>query len=116
VVERDESPRLTAQREVLEEIGLIVEPGDLLAVDWLSRSGDFTEIVAFLFDGGVLAPADIDRIVIEPTEVSCFRFVTLDEAERLLDAELFARVAAGLETRRSAATVYLENGFPPRST
>ena len=116
VVERDESPRLAAQREVLEEIGLIVEPGDLLAVDWLSRSGDLTEIVAFLFDGGVLAPADIDRIVIEPTEVSCFRFVTLDEAERLLDAEQFARVAAGLKTRRSAATVYLENGFPPRST
>ncbi|TCO19075.1 ADP-ribose pyrophosphatase YjhB (NUDIX family) [Kribbella steppae] len=116
VVERDESPRLAAQREVREEIGLIVEPGVLLAVDWLSRSGDFTEIVALLFDGGVLAPADIDRIVIEPTEVSSFRFVTPDEAERLLDADQFARVTAGLEARRSAATAYLENGFPPRRT
>lgn len=116
IVERDESPRLAAQREVREEIGLIVEPGDLLAVDWVSQSGDFTEIVAFLFDGGVLAAADIDRIVIQPTEVSCFRFVTLDEAERLLDAEQFARVAAGLKIRRAAETVYLESGLPPRST
>jgi hypothetical protein len=99
-----------------EEIGLTVEPGDLLAVDWQSQSGEFTEMVAFLFDGGVLAPADIDRIVIEPAEVRSLRFVTLDEAERLLDAELFARVAAGLKTQRSAATAYLENGFPPRST
>ena len=115
MVERDESPRLAAQREVREEIGLSVEPGDLLAVDWVSQSGDFTEIVAFLFDGGVLAPGDIDQIVIDPTEVSSFRFVTLDEAERLLDAEQFARVKAGCKARNSAATVYLENGFPPRS-
>jgi 8-oxo-dGTP pyrophosphatase MutT (NUDIX family) len=115
-VERDESPRLAAKREVHEEVGLVVEPGDLLAVDWVSQSGDFTEIVAFLFDGGVLTPADIDRIVTEPTEASSFKFVTLDEAERLLDAEQFARVAAGLRTRGSAATMYLENGRPPRPT
>jgi 8-oxo-dGTP pyrophosphatase MutT (NUDIX family) len=115
VVERDESPRLAAQREVREELGLTVEPGDLLAVDWQSRAGEFTEMVALLFDGGVLAPADIDRIVIEPAEVTSFRFVTLDEAERLVDAEMFARVAAGLKTRGSAAAAYLEDGFPPRS-
>jgi len=116
IVERDESPRLAAQREVLEEIGLTVEPGALLAVDWISRSGEFTEIVAFLFDGGLLAPADIDRIVIEPSEVNSFRFVTLDEAARLLDVGQYARVAAGLEARRSATTAYLENGLPPCST
>jgi len=49
---RDESPRLAARREVQEEIGLSVEPGDLLAVDRISQVGDFTEVVAFLFDGG----------------------------------------------------------------
>ena len=113
MVERDESPRLAAQREVREEIGLDVEPGDLLAVDWIAQSGDFTEIVAFLFDGGVLAPADIDRIVTDPAEVKSFRFATLDETEQLLDAEQFARVAAALTSRRSAT--YLENGSPPRS-
>ncbi len=116
VVEHDESPRLAAKREIQEEIGLTVEPGALLAVDWNSRSGEFTEIVAFLFDGGVLAPADVERIVTEPSEASRFRFVTLDEAGRLLDAGQFARVAAGLRARTSAATAYLENGAPPRST
>ena len=116
MVERDESPRLAAQREVREEIGISVEPGDLLAVDWVSQSGDFTEIVAFLFDGGVLSPADIDQIRIQPAEVSSFRFVTPDEAEQLLDAEQFARIAAALAIRGTAATAYLENGIPPRST
>jgi len=113
MVERDESPRLAAQREVREEIGLAVEPGDLLAVDWIARSGDFTEIVAFLFDGGVLAPADIDRIVTDPAEVKSFRFAALDEAEQLLDPGQFARVSAALTSRRAAT--YLENGSPPRS-
>lgn len=113
LVERDESPRLAAQREVREEIGISVEPGDLLAVDWVSQTGDFTEIVAFLFDGGVLAPADIDQIRIQPTEVSSFKFVPLDEAEQLLDAEQFARVAAALKIRGTAETAYLENGIRP---
>lgn len=107
LVERDESPRAAARREVREEIGLVVDPGGLLAVDWVSQSGDFTEIVAFLFDGGVLTSADIDRIVLDPTEARTFRFVTLDEAEQLLDAEQFARVAAAIE---AGTTTYLENG------
>lgn len=116
MVERDESPRLAAQREVREEIGLIVEPGDLLAVDWVSQSGDFTEIVAFLFDGGVLTPADIAQIVTQPTEVSSFRFVTLNEAECLLDPEQYARVAAGLNSRSTTKPTYLENGLAPHRT
>ena len=113
VVEADESPRRGVQREVREEIGLDVEPGRLIAVDWKGRDGAFTEVIALLFDGGLLASADVDRIVADASEVRSHRFVTLGEAERLLDAELFARVVAGLQARRSGATAYLENGLPP---
>lgn len=113
VVEADESPWRGAQREVREEIGLDVEPGALIAVDWKCRDGGFTEVVALLFDGGVLAADDIDRIVADPGEVRSHRFVSLGEAERLLDAEQFARVVAGLAARRSGATAYLENGRRP---
>lgn len=108
IVERDESPRAGARREVREEIGLHVEPGELLVVDWIPRTGDFTEVVAFLFDGGVLTDDDIQRIVLQETEVVSFRFVHLDEAEQLLDQGQFSRVAAGLARRVGAA--YLENG------
>jgi ADP-ribose pyrophosphatase YjhB (NUDIX family) len=113
VVERDESPRSAARRETREEIGLLVEPGALLAVDWIARSGDFTEVVALLFDGGVLAPAHIDQIVLQPDEAVQFRFVTLEEAARLLDPGQHARVAAGLGCRRTQQTIYLENGHAP---
>ncbi|NUR99075.1 MAG: NUDIX hydrolase [Kribbellaceae bacterium] len=108
IVERDESPREGARREVREEIGLHVETGELLVVDWIPRSGDFTEVVAFLFDGGVLSDEDIQRIVLQETEVVSVRFVHLDEAEQLLDQGQFSRVVAGLARRTGA--VYLENG------
>jgi ADP-ribose pyrophosphatase YjhB (NUDIX family) len=111
IVETDESPREAARREVREELGIDVEPGHLIAVDWKPRSGNFTEIVAFLFDGGVLTTADTDRIVLDPTEAKTHRFVSLDEAEQLLDAEQFARVAAAIGARAQAT--YLENGYPP---
>lgn len=111
IVEPDESPRDAARREVREELGLHVEPGQLLVVDWVPRTGDFTEIVAFLFDGGVLTDDDIQQIAAQETEVSTFTFVDLTEAEHLLDREQFARVTAGFARRRQATgATYLENG------
>ena len=111
IVERDESPREGARREVHEEIGLHVEPGELLVVDWIPRTGDFTEIVAFLFDGGVLTEDDIRQIVLQESEVVSFRFVDLDEAEQLLDQGQLTRVKTAFERRRAGA-LYLENGTP----
>jgi ADP-ribose pyrophosphatase YjhB (NUDIX family) len=113
-VEVDESPRHAAQREVREELGLHIEPGDLIAVDWLPHDGNFTEVVAFLFDGGVLSPAARSQIVVDPSEIRSHRFVVLEEAEQLLDAEQFARVRAGIRARAASSTAYLEDGSPPR--
>ncbi|MFC7621406.1 NUDIX domain-containing protein [Microlunatus sp. GCM10028923] len=111
VIEEDESPLAGARREVREELGLDLEPGRLLAVDWIARAGDFTEVIAFLFDGGTILPADIDRIVPQPAEVITFRFVTPAEAGHLLDAGQYARVTAGLAAREQGSTAYLENGL-----
>lgn len=47
VIEQDESPWTAARREVPEELGLELNPGRLLAVDWIARIGDLTEVVAF---------------------------------------------------------------------
>ncbi len=111
-VERNESPRLAAQREVHEELGLTIEPGALLTVDWIAQAGEFTEVVAFLFDGGLLRPADIARITLNPTEARRYTFATLPESQHLLDPGQHARTAAALTARAASTTAYLENGRP----
>lgn len=111
-VEANESPREAARREVREETGLDIEPGDLLAVDWIPRSGDFTEVVAFLFDGGVLTSSEIDLAVLDPTEAHSCRFVSLDAAGSLLDSGQFARLVAAYTSSPSGSTTYLEEGHP----
>jgi 8-oxo-dGTP pyrophosphatase MutT (NUDIX family) len=114
IVEQDESPLQAARREVREEIGLDIEPGSLLAVDWLPRRGDFTEVVAFLFDGGVLEPDAISRIDLQQEELRDVRFLTLDAAEPLLDGAILRRLRAALAAPGSVSTPYLEDGRPVR--
>lgn len=109
VSEVDESPRCTAQREVAEELGLDVRPGRLLAADWIARRGESTEVMAFLFDGGVLN-TPVGDLVLPADEVRSARFVSLSDAEQLMASWEYARVAAAVEARSRQMTVYLENG------
>ncbi len=109
VAEVDESPRRAARREVGEELGLDLEPGALLAVDWVAPDADFTEVMALLFDGGVISePAA--SLTLQADEIRSARFVTLGEAEQLMDAEAFTRVEAAIEARARQTAVYLECG------
>ena len=61
VVEVGESPRLAVQREVEEELGLDIEPGDLLLTDWLPAWGGWDDAVCLVFDGGTHGPEVLAR-------------------------------------------------------
>jgi 8-oxo-dGTP diphosphatase len=111
VAETDESPRLAAKREIAEELGLEVEPGALLAVDWISSVGAVTEVVAFLFDGGVVEPP-VGGFTLQADEIRRTRFVKLADAKRLMAPAEFSRVEAGLVARERQSALYLESGRP----
>ena len=111
VVEPDESPRAAARRELREEVGLDVEPGRLLAVDWVARDRGATEVMAFLFEAGV-EEIDVDGLVLQPEEVSAATFATESELLSLLDGEAASRVATAISARGRGTAVYLENGQP----
>ena len=108
VVELDESPAAACQREVAEELGIDVEIGELLCVDYSATTPDYVESLMFLFSVPVLTSHQIDSIELPANELSEFRFCSLDEAEVLVDARLAARLAAALNPN-SRCGPYLEN-------
>ncbi|MFE7748874.1 NUDIX domain-containing protein [Streptomyces sp. NPDC057428] len=113
-VESDEgeSPRQAARRETAEEIGLDIAPGRLLAVDW-ARGAGRPPIVAYLYDGGVLARERFDAIEIQEDELLSWRLVERDALPDFLPDRLLHRVLAALEVLDGGpGAAELEDGVP----
>ncbi|MFI8435587.1 NUDIX domain-containing protein [Streptomyces sp. NPDC079020] len=105
-----EGPRQAARRETAEEIGLDLEPGRLLAVDW-ARGTARPPIAAYLYDGGVLSEEQFAAIRLQEEELLSWKLVRPAELDGHLPAPLRRRVGAALEVLASGAgTVELEDG------
>ncbi|BAC69631.1 NUDIX hydrolase [Streptomyces avermitilis] len=105
-----ETPRQGARRETAEEIGLDVEPGRLLAVDWVPGTAR-PPLVAYLYDGGVLGEEDLKAIRLQEEELLSWRLVPREELPEYLSGALGRRVLAGLDAvAEGAGTAELENG------
>lgn len=91
-----ETPRQAARRETAEEIGLDIAPGRLLAVDW-ARGAARPPIVAYLYDGGVLARERFEAIEIQEDELLSWRLVDRADLPGHLPDRLLRRVRAALE-------------------
>ncbi|GGX52881.1 NUDIX domain-containing protein [Streptomyces fructofermentans] len=106
-----ETPRQGAHRETLEEIGLDLPVGRLLAVDWVPGTGR-PPIVAYLYDGGVLREEQFKAIRLQEEELLSWRLVPRDELGELLNGALGRRVAEALDVvARDAGAVELESGY-----
>ena len=108
-----ESPRQGAHRETLEEIGLDIRPGRLLAVDW-AQGARRPPVVAYLYDGGVLSEEQLAAIRLQEEELLSWRLVAREEIPAFLPGSLGGRVIAALDALESGAgAVELENGQRP---
>ena len=107
-VEAGESPRAACVRELGEELGLDLEPGRLLVVDWAPRDGQ--DRVLFVFDGGRLGAAQLDAIVLPPDELASWAFLPPGELGGVLAPRLVRRVLAATEAKTAGATWHLEHG------
>lgn len=106
-----ETPRQGARRETAEEIGLDVELGALLAVDWVQGTAR-PPLVAYLYDGGVLGDEQLKSIRLQEEELISWRLVARDDLPRFLPHELGLRVRAGLDALDvGTGPVELENGL-----
>ncbi|MCD0445872.1 NUDIX hydrolase [Glycomyces sp. A-F 0318] len=112
--EKDEPPADTAAREVKEELSLVIEPGRLVAVDYVPPSGTATrtEGIIFVFDGGRLTEAQTNAIVLDPTEFKSWWWCTVDEVHERMHPLVARRIEASLTAIVSGQTLYMENGYP----
>ncbi|GGT29680.1 NUDIX domain-containing protein [Streptomyces purpureus] len=103
----------TAVRECREETGIVFdgEPR-LLGAHFNAPAGDDWPAthVGFIFDGGTLTDAQLDRVVLDPEEHTEYRVCSLDEWERTMTPGNFARLAQVDRARRSGEAVYMETG------
>ncbi|GGJ33278.1 NUDIX domain-containing protein [Streptomyces brasiliensis] len=105
-----ETPRQGACRETAEEIGLDVELGRLLAVDWVHGPGQ-PPLVAYLYDGGVLSDDELRSIRLQEEELLSWRLVPREEITDRLPGALGRRVLAALDVlAEGSGTAELENG------
>ncbi|MGW0629417.1 NUDIX domain-containing protein [Streptomyces sp. NPDC002758] len=105
-----ETPRQGARRETAEEIGLDVELGRLLAVDWVHGTGR-PPLVAYLYDGGVLSAGDLRSIRLQEEELLSWRLIPREEITDHLPGALGRRVLTALDVlAEGSGTAELENG------
>ncbi|NBM14745.1 NUDIX hydrolase [Streptomyces sp. GC420] len=113
VVEAGEAPARAGMREVAEEIGITLERvPSLLVVDWEPPAPPGYGGLRLLFDGGRLDSAGAGQILLPGSELRGWRFVTEEEAERLLPPTRFERLRWALRARERGTVLNLEAGVP----
>ena len=98
VVEGGESPAAGLVRELQEELGVTVEVGALLTVNWLPAWRGWDDACVFLFDLGVVDASYTDRMRLQPTEIAGVEWCDTESVRNHAAAaavELLAAVGAG---------------------
>ena len=104
-VDRGESPHEGCAREIEEEIGLRLEVGNLLVLDWLTDTGLIDEPLTFyIFDAGVIE--DPSAIRPRPGEIEDFGFFVPEQALERVGEFNRERLALALEARQTGKAVY----------
>jgi 8-oxo-dGTP diphosphatase len=110
--EPGETPRQTAHREALEELGLDVAIGKLMCVDHVDDEAPRRDALRFLF--AVNGPAvPVESLTLQAAEIAAARYCTLAEVTERASGPLGRRLAACLAATPADWPLYLENGVPP---
>lgn len=113
VAEPAESPVVSLQREIGEELGVDLPVGDLVAVDWLPPYRQWTDAVLLVFDLG--AHADLaERVTLQPSELRAVHWCTPQEASAHVAAYVARLLTSVLAAQAEGRTVFLEDGLPRR--
>lgn len=106
MVEEGEEPHAACAREAMEELGLTLPVGRMLAVDWRPPDGVRPRPMAlYVFDCGTLG--EDATITLPPEELEDWRFVPPEETGTLLRPENNARMLAARQARAQGVAHYV---------
>ena len=115
MAEANEPPRFAARREIAEELGVHLEVGALLALDWIGPHGPWDDQLVFIFDGGTLPDDTINELTITDREISEFGFFSAPETSRLLRTDVAERLMHAVDSLTTNHTHYTEQHDVDRS-
>jgi ADP-ribose pyrophosphatase YjhB (NUDIX family) len=106
ILDHGEPPHEGCRREVKEELGLDIAPGQLLVVGWAGPDEVRPRpVVHFIFDGGDLA--EDTPLQLQEEELDEYRFVEPGHVDDYLPPIISERVAAAMRGRDTGTTPYL---------
>nr|MDT0662598.1 NUDIX hydrolase [Micromonospora sp. DSM 115978] len=108
-VEPGESPRAACMREIREELGLNVEVGPLLVVDWAPADGEGDKVL-FIFDAGSLSGGAQQQIAFPDGEITEHRFVAGQDLDAYGPGRLIRRIRTAQEAKEQERPAYAEHG------
>ncbi|MEV6304598.1 NUDIX hydrolase [Actinoplanes sp. NPDC051861] len=109
-LEDNEYPQDGCARELHEELGLHLEVGPLLVLDWAPPAGPRPRaLISMTFDAGEIPASTPLRLPAD--ELSAYRFFDPRTAAEQLPAAVAPRISSALKARRTGQTAYI--GTPP---
>jgi len=113
MAEANEPPDAAAERELREELGLDLQVGRLLCVDWVPPHGPWDDLLAFVFDGGQLTDEQVAGLELRDGELIAFEFCAVEEAARRLRQYVWRRMVAALDALQTGVVHYRRDGGTP---
>ncbi|WP_238695293.1 NUDIX hydrolase [Ornithinimicrobium flavum] len=110
VAEPAESPVTSLERELVEELGVELGVGDLVAVDWLPPYRQWEDAVLLVFDVGTHPDLD-GRMTLQPSEIQGVHWVRPQDAAGYV-APYVARLLSSLSDLPPGGCLFLEDGLP----
>ena len=110
MAEANESPVDAARREVAEELGIAPVIGRLLVVDWVPPHGPWDDLLAFVFDGGVLGDEELAAIRLQEGELRAYAMTAQADAAGRLRDYVVRRVERAIACRDGGEVAYSHDG------
>jgi hypothetical protein len=96
---------------VRRELGIHLELGRLLVVDWVAPKAGRIEGLLFVYDGGLLSAEQTETIVLPSDELREWAWCAEAQLAERLPSHMLGRTRSALKAQSRGSTYYAEDGL-----